>query len=436
MKLFEHQVSALKQTEGFNRCAYYLDMGLGKTFVGSEKMMSLGSRVNLIICQKSKIQDWFDHFCEHYSDKGFSFLNLTDKGELGYFIDLSREDATIGLVGIINYELAWRRPELLKLENFTLMLDESSLIQNRTAKQTKFIMKMNPANVILLSGTPCSGKYENLWTQAHLLGWDISPKLYETQYVEKEFVLDGRGRKIKNPVNGKFIQKIVGYQNTDRLKAKFRQHGSVFMKTEEAFNLPEQTFIDINVETSKEYRRFIKSSYVVIDDVALIGDASLTKLLYARELCSIYSEAKLQAFDDLVKSTQDRLIVFYNFKDELDRLVQIAADNERPMSYINGSEKDLSMYEAESNSITFCQYQAASMGMNLQRANKIIYYSLPLRSELFEQSKKRIHRIGQELPCFYYTLICKGSVEEQIKKTLEMRKDYTDALFEQDIDGD
>ena len=37
--LFQHQQKALDQTEGHNRCAYYLDMGLGKTFVGSEKMM-------------------------------------------------------------------------------------------------------------------------------------------------------------------------------------------------------------------------------------------------------------------------------------------------------------------------------------------------------------------------------------------------------------
>ena len=36
--LFQHQQKALDLTEGHNRCAYYLDMGLGKTFVGSEKM--------------------------------------------------------------------------------------------------------------------------------------------------------------------------------------------------------------------------------------------------------------------------------------------------------------------------------------------------------------------------------------------------------------
>lgn len=57
MELYEHQKKVLELTKDKNKCAYYLDMGLGKTFVGSEKMMQLGEKVNLIICQnlKSKI---------------------------------------------------------------------------------------------------------------------------------------------------------------------------------------------------------------------------------------------------------------------------------------------------------------------------------------------------------------------------------------------
>ena len=42
IQLYEHQKRALEQTSDRNRCAYYLDMGLGKTFVGSEKMIRLG----------------------------------------------------------------------------------------------------------------------------------------------------------------------------------------------------------------------------------------------------------------------------------------------------------------------------------------------------------------------------------------------------------
>ena len=66
MELYKHQKDALKMTEGFNRCAYYLDMGLGKTFVGSEKMKQLGAMVNLVVCQKSKVADWIKHFRTYY----------------------------------------------------------------------------------------------------------------------------------------------------------------------------------------------------------------------------------------------------------------------------------------------------------------------------------------------------------------------------------
>lgn len=40
MQLYPHQQTALEKTAHFNRVAYYLDMGLGKTFVGSEKANS------------------------------------------------------------------------------------------------------------------------------------------------------------------------------------------------------------------------------------------------------------------------------------------------------------------------------------------------------------------------------------------------------------
>ena len=99
------------------------------------------------------------------------------------------------------------------------------------------------------------------------------------------------------------------------------------------------------------------------------------------------------------------------------------------VGFENGEIKDLKAYEESEDSVTIVQYQAGAMGLNLQKANKIIYFTLTDKSELFEQSKKRIHRIGQEQPCFYYILMCKGSVEEIILKTLEMRKDFTDELF-------
>ena len=178
----------------------------------------------------------------------------------------------------------------------------------------------------------------------------------------------------------------------------------------------------------------MKNGIIAIsDDMTLVGDTTLTKLLYYRQLCGAYSKTKLTAFEDLVDSTDDRLIVFYNFNDELNAMLKLI--NDRPYSLVNGQTKDLTAYEECNDSITFIQYQAGAMGLNLQKSNKIVYFTLPLSSEVFEQSKKRIHRIGQTEPCFYYYLISKGTVEERILKTLKMRKNYTDELFKEEDDA-
>lgn len=411
--LYPHQKEGLKQVENLDHVAFYWDMGLGKTFVGAEKLIQLGSKINLIICQKSKIQDWIDHFtnvCE------IPYIyNLTNKQELREFLSNYREYK----IGIINYDLIFRRPELQQLKNFTLLLDESSLIQHETAKRSKFILKLSPKNVILLSGTPTGGKYENLWSQLHLLGWKISKDMFYNQYIDYHW----------DDSNGFPLMVIDGYKNEERLKKKMREHGCQFLKTDGVFDLPDQIHQTIDIPISKEYKKFHKDSVITINNNDLIGDTILTKMLYERQLCGQYCKDKIDAFEDLIQSTNDRIVVFYNFTEEWHRLGEISDKLNRPSGVINGQFKNPGTLNKE-GSILFVQYQAGAMGLNLQLANKIIYFTPPLSSELFEQSKKRIHRIGQNKTCFYYYLTCKGSIEEKIYKTLAMRRDYTEALFE------
>lgn len=426
-ELYKHQKEALDLTADQDHVAYYHDMGLGKTFTGAEKMYELGTMMNLVICQKSKIDDWYEHFKTYY-DMNPCDLTKVKANDLKNFIEVSKS-VPVPTVYIINYDLAWRRSELKQLEDFTLMLDESSLIQTETAKRSKFILKLKPKNVILLSGTPTGGKYEKLWSQMKLLGWNISKQMFYDHYVDYEWDnSEGFPRMI-----------IKGYKNEERLKKKMRKYGCHFLKTDEVFDLPDQIHQTIKINTTKEYRIFKKDSIVNFEDpydveniYTLIGDTTLTKMLYERQLCGQYNEEKIKAFSDLVESTEDRLIVFYNFTAELEALKHILEPLGRSYSLCNGSAKDLLAYEEKNDSVTFIQYQAGAMGLNLQKANKIVYFTPPLSSELFEQSKKRIHRIGQNKTCFYYYLTCKNSIEEKIYRTLKMRKDYTEALFERD----
>ena len=103
----------------------------------------------------------------------------------------------------------------------------------------------------------------------------------------------------------------------------------------------------------------------------LIGDTSLTNRLYLRQLCGLYNKARYEAFRDLVDSTEDRLIVFYNFTAEYEAMKAIAERFERPVSVVRGGEDNRTAYERHDNSITFIQYQA---GISKRRTRSFILH--------------------------------------------------------------
>lgn len=428
MKLYPHQELVLKTTRGKDRVAYYLEMGLGKTYVGSEKMIEIENRINLLICQKSKVNDWFDHFNSNYPR--LLVIDYTKKRNQLKAEEIVRLSGLVPVVIIVNYELAWRRPELSKLTDITLILDESSNIQNYKAKQTKFIMnKINATACILLSGTPCGGKFENLWTQLLLLGCPISKKEFEENFVNFELIRGVGGLPVR------IVDRKNPYKNIGELKRLFKAFGAVFMKTEEVMSLPEQRMVISYCPLTSDYRKFRKERVIDMPDRQIVGNCCLNFRLGLRMLASGYSKNKLDAFRDLIQSTSDRLVVFYNFNHELEALRKICTEEGKPISVMSGQLKDLRAYEEEEYSVTLVQYQAGAMGLNLQKANKIIYFSLPERSELFEQSKKRIHRIGQKNACTYYVLLTASSIDQAIYRALEKKQDYTDELFRKEFEG-
>lgn len=425
MELYPHQKTILESTAGLSRVGYFLEMGLGKTFVSSEKAKDLGADI-LIVCPKSLLSTWKDHYKKYYPE--YSMFDLTNSKQYTAFFEGSNAKS----VAFINYDLIFRRSELATMRGYTLLLDESSLIKNETAKRTKFILnRLKPDNVILCSGSVCGGKYEQLWSQMRLLGWDISKKAFWNKFIR--FNVDMS--------QGFPITYVYGYKRVDDLKEEINRHGGRFMKSEDVITLPEQVFTTIKCEVTPEYRKFKNNSIVKVDMIPehdglsylypteIVGDTVLTKLLYMRMLCGQYNKNKIQALRELIQSTDDRLIIFYNFNEEFNAIKGLAYLENRPLSIVSGATKDLTAYEKHADSITAIQIQAGAFGLNLQKANKIVYFTPPLSSELFEQSKKRTHRLGQERTCFYWFLICENSIEEKIYDTLAKRNDYSNELF-------
>lgn len=419
MELFDYQKGALARVGGKERCAFYHDMGLGKTFTGAEKLMSFGLGANVIVCQKSKVQDWVDHMAANYD---ILTNDITTDAGLDALLEYTHGDYGIRAVFVVNYDLIYRRPALNKLDDFGIMFDESSLLQNVHTKRTQAAMKLagKASGLVLLSGTPTDGKYERLWSQLHMLGWKIDEKLFWRQYVETETTMD----------QGFPVKKVIGYKNEERLVRKMKQYGCDFLKTEDVIELPEQRFIEVKVPASIEYRAFARKHVLQVSGREFVGDTVFGDMTAKRMLAAAYSDQKFKAFEDLLDGTGKRLVVFYNFDVELKAIEGVLDRKGRPWSPLNGKSHELESFREYDDGVALIQYQAGAMGVNLQEADTCVYFSPPLASSLFEQSKKRIHRVGQEKPCTYYELISKGTIEEKIYGTLAKRQDYTERLFE------
>lgn len=428
--LYPFQVKGLERMHDCNKVAFYWDMGLGKSLVGITKARMMEAKRVLIVCQKSKLDDWYDVVKDesHYMP-----MDLRSRTDLLLFVNPNYDDY-IGCVGIINYDLVWRRTELEALNRipFTLILDESSEIQNEKAKRTKFILNsLKPANVILLSGTPVGGKYENLWSQLRLLGLPMTAWQFRQKFVNyRDLYLGNRIVKIVDPKHP--------YKRVGELKRLMGSLNCDFLKTEDVLELPEQRDILVECDTPMPFYTFMKTDMVTIKDwktgeyVEMDTENVLTKRLRASQICSIYNEDRFQRFEDLLKSTNDRLVVFYRFQEEYERLQSIAQSLKKPVSAINGSTKDLDAYESEGDSVTLVQYQAGAMGLNLQKASKCIFFSLTDSSNLYEQARKRIHRIGQRNTCTYWIFKCRDGIDDGVYKALMRKADYTNDLFIKD----
>lgn len=412
MKLYQHQVDVLNTLDNYNTCALYLDMGLGKTLVSSVKATSYNKPI-LIVVMKSLIGQWVEHIAQWHKD--WEVYDLSKPKQFKDYLT-SNEPKRLG---IITYGLQWRRKDLQALKGYTLILDESHNICNPTSKQTKGIFKLKYDNLILCSGSPCSGAYEKLYTQYKLLGGKMNKKQYEDRYCNM-FDMEVGGVKFR------VLSKTNPYKNIGELKQWFRDNGAVFMKTEEVLDLPKQNHINIKCDSTKYYREFVKQGYTEYGDLQFLSDTCLNDMLNRRYLASIFNENKTRALTELLNSTDKKVVVFYNFTQELELIKNCLTD--KKCYIVNGTVKQVEEFKRDGD-VLLVQYQAGSTGLNLQFCDTIVYYSPCLRSDLFEQSKKRIHRIGQDRPCFYYYLVTRDSIEEKIYNVLATKQDYTERLF-------
>lgn len=427
-ELYNFQQEALDKIKDRDNAALFWQMGAGKTISSIELTEYWSSPILICLVLKSTVTQWLEELAGQTDRQVFNGYKKSKKDGIKPFIDAAGRKCLV-----IGYD-AYKAKSAAELRQYindnekdvSIICDESSLIGHMTSERTKAVMKTKAKHRLLLSGTPCSGgKMECMIPTMAMLGWNITKEKFLQQFCHVYEWTDPTRPWMTIPI-------IQGYKNIDKLREGLKEHGGSFITMEEAgVQLPATTEQIISIQTPPEYRKFMKHGIVKIGDTEIIGENNLTKMLYARQICSVYNPAKAAALEELLQQAGDEMvIVFYNWTAELRILQSVCGKLHRPMSLVNGQTKDLKNYQAGTpGTVILCQYQAASMGLNLQKARICVFYSQCLSYSDYEQAKARIHRIGQTKNCNFYNLICEGSIEEDILETLEQRRDYTEQLF-------
>lgn len=427
-QLYDFQRQALDKIQDRDNAALFWQMGAGKTISSIELTERWNSQILICLVLKSTVSQWTEELAEQTDRQVFNGYKKSKRDGIRPFIDAAGRKALV--IGYDAYK-AKSGAELRQYINdnekdVSMVCDESSLIGHMTSERTKAVMKTKTKHRLLLSGTPASGgKLEAMIPTMNMLGWNITKEKFLQQFCHVYEWTDPTRPWMTIPI-------IQGYKNIDKLREGLKEHGGSFITMEEAgVQLPATTEQIISIQTPPEYKRFMKNGIVKIGDTEIIGENNLTKMLYVRQICSVYNPAKAAALEELLQQAGDEpVIVFYNWTAELRILQSVCGKLHRPMSLVNGQTKDLKNYQAGTpGTVILCQYQAASMGLNLQKARICVFYSLCLSYSDYEQAKARIHRIGQTKNCNFYNLICESSIEADILETLEQRRDYTEQLF-------
>jgi hypothetical protein len=123
-----------------------------------------------------------------------------------------------------------------------------------------------------------------------------------------------------------------------------------------------------------------------------------------------------------------RLIVFYNFNYERERLLQLGDDLKIPTAQWNGHKHE-PIPETESW-LYIVQYAAGAEGWNCIETNAIVFFSQNYSYKATTQAAGRIDRLNTLFTdLYYYYLRSTSVIDLAIQKTFNNKKDFNESRF-------
>ena len=449
--LYEHQQRAydfaldtLEQGKGL---AILADMGTGKSLmtiaITGTLAQEKGVKRMLVVCPKSIVGVWEEEFRKFANYRyALTVLDGTISKKKSAFSFMTGDALQ---VIVVNYESAWRlEKEITKWKPDLIVCDESSKIKNPGTSQSKAMHKLGKLTKynIILTGTPITNNPLDIFSQYKFLDEDIlggSYYLFRNRYAV---------------FGGYQNHQIIGYRHLAELVEKVHEI-AYRIKIEDAVDLPpfidETRTIKLEPKAQSIYTQIERDCYAALSaDAEVTARNVLTQLLrlsqctggYIRDdvsgVAQAVSTAKLDALEDIIDTCQDegkKVVVFARFVPEIEAIEKLLKKKDIGYALIYGATTDRAdqvkkFQEDEDCRVFIGQLQTTGMGLTLTAASVAVFYSLDFSYANYEQSRARIHRIGQKEKCLYVHLVCKGTVDERIMNALKHKGDVAKLMVD------
>jgi len=427
--------------------ALLMEMGTGKslTTIAVAGRLWLDHKVErmLIVAPLSILGVWQEEF-RKFANFEYSFAILN--GSESKKIEKLRQIPTLGLqIAVINYESAWRMEQELAAWGADLIVcDEGHKIKTHNIAASKCMHRLGVKTRyrMLLTGTIITNRAIDVFSPYKFLNPAV---LGNSFYAFRNRYFDMVGYGNHMPV----LKANMAEELTRRI------HSIAFRATKaECLDLPETTEIVQQVELEPQakrlYQQLVRDSFAQIKSGEITTANVLTRLLRLSQLTGGFlrgdetdrvervSSAKLDALSDIIDSaTQEggKLVIIARFLPEIDSITAMLERKSIGYSLITGAVKDrdeqVRRFQTDSDVTVFIgQIATAGLGITLTAADKMVFYSLDYSMSNFEQTKARIHRVGQRNPCTYIYLVAVNTVDAKVLKALCDKADLAKTLID------
>lgn len=456
-----YQFRALQSAWGKSSFAYYMDMGTGKTKVALDLFAAyfLDGKIDrlLVVTKFSTRKNWEREVGIHMPlDADVMILN-TQKPKL--FDEWNTDDSLKLKVLIVGTESLAAGSAIVLAERFVnvstrvgMVVDEAHMIKTHNAVRAKNCVKLGKSCAfrVVMTGTPVANGPMDVYMQFEFLDPDILG------------IGDFYSFRNRYAVMGGFENKeIIGYQNMEELIELVSPFVFQVRKSEVLTELPPKVFETREVQMTEEQRRLYKD--LAKRDSTVMGDRGITiksvleRMLRLQEITGgiitfernpdLFNRAKFEhsripgknpKVEELLaitEETEGSMIVWCRFIEEIHMVSEAlrAKWGENSVVEIYGAisevDRDKNVQEVFQKGLArFLVGNAATggVGLNMTRAETVVYYSNSFSFTDREQSEDRAHRIGQTKSVTYIDLVAEGTVDSTVTQALQEKKDVSE----------